>query len=876
MIRTLAAALATTTCLVALATPAAAQTREFNIPAGSLRAALDAFARQTGRQVIYRGDEVRSTQSPGVRGARTAEDALDAILAGTGFKAQKDSSGAFAVVKMGNGFAVSNHASPGAREASASGDAVGTDNTDIVVTGTHIRGAAPAGSPTTTYTRKEIEQTGAATISQFAQTMTDNFGTTSPVAAGYGTSPVGFDQTSGNSYGGASFNLHGLGQGTTLTLINGQRVSPGGSNGAFVDVSMIPLSAVEKIEVLSDGGSAVYGADAVAGVVNIDLKKDYNGAETSVRYGYPTEGGGQETTASQLIGKSWRSGNIIAVLEYDKQNDIKQSQRDFVPAVANPGSIAPTNRTWNAILSGEQRIFGDNTFIDASLTYSNRKTDLVVGRDSYIDEITSVAKQYGGSLALRHNFAGGWSASVSGNISKMDQSYEETLTIPGCCSFGNQSVTNSELEEAAFKADGPLFRLGEQSIKAAVGGGYRDERLNSLSPGSDEITLRRQVAYLYGELFVPLVSATQNIPLVNELAVSAAARYDHYNDFGSTTNEKIGATWSPVSGIKFRASYSTSFRPPLLTQLMPPPPNSQYYFQYEPDTTSPTGRTDTLINQTSNNPKLKPETAKSFTAGLDIQPELVPNLTLSLTYFRTAFGNRIASPPFIGNVFSGTANIFQQPALAPFINLSPDPAEVQAIFEGPQFYADLAGAGPGAVKAIFDAQITNIAKTVQSGLEGSVSYNIKSDAGDFGLSASATYFFQNKYLAIAGAPSVTLLNLLGEPPRFRARGGASWSRRGWGSSVFINYTNSYSNPLFTPAQKISSWTTVDWQLTYRFDDHMGLIGKSGLKVALTVQNLFDRDPPRVSAPAGTANAGFDAINASPYGRVVALQLTKSW
>lgn len=129
MIRTLAAAFATTTCIVALATPAAAQTRQFNIPAGSLRSALDAFARQSGRQVIYRGDEVRSARSPGVRGARTAEEALDALLVDTGFTARKDASGAFAVAKLGN-------APAAAETATSSGDDAASDGFvgDIVVT----------------------------------------------------------------------------------------------------------------------------------------------------------------------------------------------------------------------------------------------------------------------------------------------------------------------------------------------------------------------------------------------------------------------------------------------------------------------------------------------------------------------------------------------------------------------------------------------------------------------------------------------------------------------------------------------------------------------------------------------------------------------
>src|SRR3546814_15744788 len=85
MIRSLAAALATTTCMVALAAPAAAQTHEYNIPAGSLKAALDASVRQSGRQVVYRADEVRSARSPGVRGSLSTAVPLAALLAGSGF-----------------------------------------------------------------------------------------------------------------------------------------------------------------------------------------------------------------------------------------------------------------------------------------------------------------------------------------------------------------------------------------------------------------------------------------------------------------------------------------------------------------------------------------------------------------------------------------------------------------------------------------------------------------------------------------------------------------------------------------------------------------------------------------------------------------------
>ena len=103
MIRTLAGALSTAACIAALATPAMAQRQAFHIPAGSLKSALDAYARQTSRQVIYRADEVGSVRSPGARGTISADAALNALLAGTGFSVRVDSSGALAIVKSGSG-----------------------------------------------------------------------------------------------------------------------------------------------------------------------------------------------------------------------------------------------------------------------------------------------------------------------------------------------------------------------------------------------------------------------------------------------------------------------------------------------------------------------------------------------------------------------------------------------------------------------------------------------------------------------------------------------------------------------------------------------------------------------------------------------------
>jgi hypothetical protein len=242
-----------------------------------------------------------------------------------------------------------------------------------------------------------------------------------------------------------------------------------------------------------------------------------------------------------------------------------------------------------------------------------------------------------------------------------------------------------------------------------------------------------------------------------------------------------------------------------------------------------------------------------------------------------SYDNRIAVPPVIGDITSGAVNIFQQTALAPFISRSVDPAAVSAIFSGPYFGVDYTGAGPTAVGATFDDRKTNIAGSVESGIEGNIAYQFGTSVGNFALSANATYYIDNKYKTAKGTPSVSLLDLLGQPPRFRARGGVSWSIESWGSSLFVNRTNSYQNPLFTPYQRISEATTVDFQVTYHHADALGFTDRSGFKISLNVQNLFDADPPRVAYPSSSIrDVGFDAVNASPVGRLISLQITKTW
>lgn len=206
----------------------------------------------------------------------------------------------------------------------------------ITVTGTNILGSEPVGNTVEVFTAEEIMDSGNATLVDFLRDLPANFlggvATATNVQGGQRGSPTG-----GNLSAGQGVNLRGLGVLSTLVLIDGRRIAPSGQFGAFVDIANIPLSAVARIEILKDGASAVYGSDAVAGVVNVILKRGADGFAAGARVGTTAQGGGTQTRATATWGSRWGTGNIFMGVEVREQERIAASDRD----VFNGGDFRP-------------------------------------------------------------------------------------------------------------------------------------------------------------------------------------------------------------------------------------------------------------------------------------------------------------------------------------------------------------------------------------------------------------------------------------------------------------------------------------------------------------------------------------------------------
>src|SRR5712664_736868 len=193
----------------------------------------------------------------------------------------------------------------------------------IIVTGSRVRRkdlTTPA--PVTVLTRQQWLESGKLTIGDFLQSLPEQ-GNAPNFQLNNGGATYGAD-------GSTRVNLRNLGVTRTLVLVNGRRVVPAGLGASSsVDLNSIPTAAVERIEVLKDGASAVYGSDAIAGVVNIITRRRFNGTELSGEYGISTRGDAETIDVQGVMGRTGDWGNFLVAAGYFTQGESWLRDRDF-------------------------------------------------------------------------------------------------------------------------------------------------------------------------------------------------------------------------------------------------------------------------------------------------------------------------------------------------------------------------------------------------------------------------------------------------------------------------------------------------------------------------------------------------------------------
>ncbi|MEM6539113.1 MAG: TonB-dependent receptor plug domain-containing protein [Pseudomonadota bacterium] len=292
---------------------------EFVAPSASLDDTLIKISRTFGADVVGADNLIAGKKSAPVARAASIEQALDASLAGTGLSYARSKTGAYVLVAQSNATAA-----PLMIDGSADENGTPTVSDTIVVTGSRIeRTAVNAPSPIDIVTAEDIAKLGLNDTTE-ALRFTPALQQSTSL-----TSPAEFFDENASEAGVATLNLRGLGANRTLVLLNGRRHVGGVANQSTVDVSSFPTALIDRVEVLTGGGSSIYGADAVSGVVNYILKDDFEGVDYRGNISLPTRGDGEAYFAALTMGGNFADGrgNAVVSVEYNKQTQVRNRDR---------------------------------------------------------------------------------------------------------------------------------------------------------------------------------------------------------------------------------------------------------------------------------------------------------------------------------------------------------------------------------------------------------------------------------------------------------------------------------------------------------------------------------------------------------------------
>jgi outer membrane receptor protein involved in Fe transport len=908
-----------------------ADLQHFDIPAQSTSDALNTFSRQSGLRLLFPYDALEGRHAGAVKGEFSAEEVLKRLLAGTGLgyrmtdeavvlisppglstREAPRATGADAGPRQGaRGAAAAQQdrsaagklelalaeeqrqearSAPPPRQSTAAEEA---KPGELTVTGTRIRGAADVAAPGMTITREDIEQTGYATLEGLFEDLPQNFSEITPDGA------LAFEGASrlrsANLDRATGVDLRGLGPQSTLTLVNGQRRA-GTVGGRVVDVSVIPLSMIERVEVVTGGRSAVYGSDAVAGVVNLVTRKAFQGAESQASYGW-NRYGGERLQFSQIAGTDFSRGGIVGAYDFllEWPLNIVDTGLVIVPSLegteATRLDVQVDSERHSFFTAGHYaltdgiELYADGLFADKKFEFVNEYVYLLPGAGDSFSIIDQTGEQYSASAGVRIDLGSNWTVDLGGTLGVADTS-THALSLADFGFFVSESDQSSDsrsrTSSASAVADGPVPFFGAITPRAAVGLEMREERFENV-PANPVVSLDdkgRSVDAVFAEVLIPWIENGAR-PGLRRLETSIAGRYDDYSDFGGGATPQLGVLWSPVEGVLFRSAYSEAYRAPALVELGT---QARLQLSLRTDPAVPGGNSPLLALE-GDNPNLTPEEARTWSVGVDFEPAFAPFARVSVSYFNIEYEGRIDVPAF--NTTDRILVLQRESRFVDLITRNPTQAEVDAYFAlhtagaifnftgqpWNQATTPILTAFPTLV--LFDNRLNNIAIETVDGLDLQLRTDFDTALGAVNLGINATYSLNHERSVTATSPAFSLLNEVGKPVDLRVRAQAGWRRGAFGAYCYFNYVDRYANPFATPVTPMKSWLTAD--LTLRFDGSALAAGGSwldGFNATLSVSNLFDREPPEyLNSQIGLR---YDAINASGTGRYLTLRLVKNW
>jgi iron complex outermembrane recepter protein len=856
----------------------------------------------------------------------------------------------------------------------------GSDTTmeRIEVTGSRIKRADVEGSlPITVIDRQDIDASGDTNVADFLRNTTFNsFGSFRPQS---GSSAQSFAEVS----------LRGLGGSRTLILIDGRRAPVSPNTGSGQDLNSIPLAAVERIEILSDGASAIYGSDAIGGVINIITRKDFEGAEMTIGAGNPRAAGGETEEGSVIFGASGERGSLLAGASYNSRGIIFQRERDYSTGGAStfsnnlfnatpaPGTLygfVPggfhNNPTFGSKLPGfncdannffstatrcfydfssaaadEAEIHGQSLFTRGSYQINDDWSTYFAGnvaRSKSFGRYAPVpSSPWPGGLPfipvgspnhpavrfpsagynpnvpyfLRHRFAalGPRDTETDQNSYNLNVGFEGTIgdffvdfglrhseqqyydlgrnyvvgglaqaaiangryniydpfSVPRSVLDGLVATINrdsaTQIQELYANASVDLFEMGGGSAAIAFGAEYREETYSDIY---DTLQSSGQIVGSAGNSAgggrdVTAAFFEFLMPVMDNLEVSVAGRFDDYSDYGNDFSPKVSVRFQPIDQLTLRASYGQGFRAPTLDIVTAQPAFSADTVT-DPATCLAFGLAPTCSTQITAysiaNPNLASEQSDQWSAGLAW--DATDWLSLTVDYYDIEIEDRVAaiSTGLMISCLSGAQPCPPGVSVLPGNVSPPQPSLGLGIARGPQgeiLYVQRGFANRGTLET--DGIDVNVRTNFDVGSWGAISNQLQ-------ISRVGNYSFD-------GAR-----NLVDDPsvPELRANLGTVWTIGDFSFAWNINHIDgtlstagvqaAAGNNDYGYSHRLPSWTTHDLQATWNtpWDG----------KLSLGVTNLTDKGP--VLDPFAPTGRPFDYNLYDGYGRVPYARYTQSF
>lgn len=846
--------------LLLAATPAIAAdgVRDYHIRAQALGTALREAGRIAGRDVMFPAEAVAGKRSAALDGTFDTITAMQRLLSGTGLEAVEEGG---AILIRGR----SDAAGAPLPDASA--------KTDIIVTGSRIRGGQRT-SPVTVVTERSARDAGQSSLGEIVRALPQSFGGgQNPGVAGGGAQGGDNENVSSAS----TINLRGLGADATLTLINGHRVAYNGANQA-VDVSQVPLGALDRIEVVADGASAVYGSDAVGGVANILLKRDYAGLTASAQLGGSTDGGNVQQRYDLVGGARWSGGGFMLAGEVGHASTIYADERSYTRSLDRTATLIPAISQQNAVLTGHQDI-GSNVRASIDAVYSHRTSR------TQLPSTTVAAYNVDGSLSRPHDSAFSvsprieidvarrWNLYLTGTYSEDRVRGESDAFASGQRYLAATFAYANTLGSVEAGAEGPLLHLPGGDVRLAIGGGYRRNglttRLGSLSNGIETLSTdshaTRDSRYGFAELAIPVVSPDLGIPGIRRLTLNGAIRYEDYASIARLATPKLGFVYAPSDDFNIKASWGRSFKTPTLYQQFQA--QTAILLPAQIFASSPFPPSATTLLLTGGRPILAPEHATTWSTTLDLHPRVLPGADLQVSYFHITYRDRIIEP------FASLAGILGDPIYATLISYAPTPAQLQAIIAGtPGGLRNFSGGiyDPAQVVAIVDDRVRNAERQTLQGIDIAGSYRFDLRATQTLTATGLASYLDSDQALLTGQPTSPLAGTIFRPPHWRARAGVSWDSARATVSGFANYVGSVRDIRYAPAPRVDGMITIDLTLRY----HLAIRPISGLDITVSALNVLNAKP-AIIRNTSAYEPTYDSTNYSVVGRFLSLTLSKT-